>query len=141
MDIQHTREWFISNRSYYYNNKDMICVNCGSTDNLHLHHIVPLALGGTNNLGNVSIVCGKCHGKIHGAMWEKHGELIKQGLENARAEGKELGRPKTTTDDIPHIFLKHYPKYANKDINVSEFARMCNMSRPTIYKYIKLVQQ
>lgn len=68
-------------------------------------------------------------------------QRVKQGLENAVAEGKKLGRKATTSDDIPAIFYKHYSKYVNKDINASEFARLCDMSRPTIYKYIKLVNE
>ena len=69
---------------------------------------------------------------------EKISARIKQGLE---ASTKKKGRPCTTEDKIPAIFLKHYPKYKSKDINVTEFARLCNnMSRTTIYKYIKLVE-
>ena len=65
---------------------------------------------------------------------------VKSGIENARAKGKVLGRPHTTADDIPNIFLKHYPKYKSKSINVTEFARLCDMSRTTIYKYLKIIE-
>ena len=61
-------------------------------------------------------------------------------MANAKAKGKQIGRPTTTTDDIPTVFLKHYPKYKSKQINVTEFSRLCDMSRTTIYKYIKLVE-
>ena len=67
-------------------------------------------------------------------------QRVKSGMANAKAKGKQIGRPTTTSDDIPRIFLKHYPKYKTREINVSEFARLCNMSRTTIYKYIKLVE-
>ena len=67
-------------------------------------------------------------------------QRVKSGMANAKAKGKEIGRPTTTSDDIPHIFLKHYPKYKTNEINVTEFARICDMSRTTIYKYIKLVE-
>lgn len=67
-------------------------------------------------------------------------QRVKSGMANAKAKGKIIGRPSTTSDDIPYIFLKHYPKYKINEINVSEFARLCNMSRTTIYKYIKLVE-
>lgn len=67
-------------------------------------------------------------------------QRVKSGMANAKAKGKQIGRPTTTSDDIPHIFLKHYPKYKTNEINVTEFARICNMSRTTIYKYIKLVE-
>lgn len=67
-------------------------------------------------------------------------QRVKSGMANAKSKGKIIGRPTTTVDDIPSIFLKHYPKYKNKQINVSELARLCDMSRTTIYKYIKLIE-
>lgn len=67
-------------------------------------------------------------------------QRVKSGMLNAKVKGKHIGRPTTTIDDIPCIFLKHYPKYKNKEINISEFSRLCCMSRTTIYKYIKLVE-
>ena len=66
-------------------------------------------------------------------------QRVKSGMHNAKAKGKQIGRPKITSDNIPNIFFKHYPKYKSKLINISEFARICNMSRTTIYKYIKIV--
>lgn len=64
----------------------------------------------------------------------------KSGLENARAKGKVLGRPTTTKEDIPALFYKHYPMYKNKTINITEFSRLCDMSRTTIYKYLKIIE-
>lgn len=65
---------------------------------------------------------------------------IKSGLSNARAKGVKLGRPQVTAENVPNIFLKHYPKYKAKAINLTEFSRLCDMSRTTIYKYVKLVE-
>ena len=67
-------------------------------------------------------------------------QRVKSGMQNAKAKGKVLGRPQTTADDIPSVFMKHYPKYESEEINVTEFARLCSMSRTTIYKYLKLIQ-
>ena len=64
---------------------------------------------------------------------------VRSGLANAREKGHKLGRPQTTKDNIPAIFYKHYPAYAAGQMNVSEFARVCNLSRPTIYKYLRLL--
>ena len=64
---------------------------------------------------------------------------IRSGLSNARAKGAKIGRRPTTKDDIPQIFYKHYPAFMAKQMNVSEFARVCGLSRPTIYKYLRLV--
>ena len=65
---------------------------------------------------------------------------VKSGMANAKAKGKQIGRPRTTRDDIPSVFYKHYPAYIAGKMNVSEFARVCKISRPTLYKYLKLVE-
>ena len=58
---------------------------------------------------------------------------------NAKAKGKRIGRPKVTKDDIPANFLKHYTIFMEGKINVSELARVCELSRPTVYKYLKMM--
>ena len=67
-------------------------------------------------------------------------QRVKSGMDNARAKGKTIGRPKTTADDIPSIFYRHYPKYKNGEINKKEFSRLCDLSYPTIYKYLRVVE-
>ena len=64
---------------------------------------------------------------------------VRSGMENARAKGKKIGRRPTTKDDIPAVFYKHFPAYMTGSMNVSELARICGLSRPTVYKYIKLL--
>ena len=65
---------------------------------------------------------------------------VKSGVQNAIKKGAKVGRKPTTKDDIPAIFFRHYPTYMSKQINVSEFARICELSRPTVYKYLKLIR-
>ena len=65
---------------------------------------------------------------------------VKSGMANAKAKGKKIGRKPTTKEDIPAVFYKHYPAYAAKKMNVSELARVCKLSRPTVYKYLSLIQ-
>ena len=65
---------------------------------------------------------------------------VKSGMANAKAKGKQIGRCPTTKDDIPAIFFRHYPIYASGRMNISELARVCGLSRPTVYKYFDLVQ-
>ena len=40
---------------------------------------------------------------------------------------------------ILQVFYRHYPAYKNKQLNVSELARVCDMSRTTVYKYIEIL--
>lgn len=67
-------------------------------------------------------------------------QRVKSGMQNAKAKGKKIGRPAVSADDIPSIFYKHYPKYKKGEINKKEFSRLCNVSYPTIYKYIRIVE-
>ena len=65
---------------------------------------------------------------------------VRSGMENARAKGKRIGRPQMTADSIPAAFLRHYPAYKAGRLNVSELARVCDLSRTTAYKYIGLLE-
>lgn len=67
-------------------------------------------------------------------------QRVKSGMDNAKAKGKSIGRPSVTADNIPCIFYKHYPKYKKGEINKKEFSRLCDLSYPTIYKYLSIVE-
>ena len=67
-------------------------------------------------------------------------QRVKSGMRNAKAKGSKIGRPTTTADDIPNVFYKHYPKYKNGEINKVEFAKICSLSYPTIFKYLRIVE-
>ena len=64
---------------------------------------------------------------------------VKSGMAAARAKGKPIGRKPTTKADIPAAFYRHYPSYASGQLNVSELARVCGLSRPTVYKYLRIM--
>lgn len=66
---------------------------------------------------------------------------VKSGMENAKAKGAKIGRPIVTKDDIPPIFYRHYPAYAAGNLNIAEFARVCNLARNTIYKYLRMLRE
>ena len=65
---------------------------------------------------------------------------VRSGIANARAKGKQIGRPQITVDNLPSGFLRHYHAYKNGQLNISELARVCDLSRTTIYKYIGLLE-
>ena len=64
---------------------------------------------------------------------------VRSGMQNAKAKGKKVGRRPTTKDNIPAVFYKHYPAFSAGKMNLSELARVCDLSRPTVYKYLKLI--
>ena len=67
-------------------------------------------------------------------------ERVKSGMANAKAKGVRIGRPQLTKDKIPPIFYRHYPSYVKGELNISELARVCDMSRTTVYKYIEILK-
>ena len=82
-------------------------------------------------------------------MWGVFAELerdiitarIKSGMSNAKIKGVKLGRPQTTIETLPYNFLKYYPMFQKGSINLSELSRLSGISRPTIYKYLSIVEQ
>lgn len=66
---------------------------------------------------------------------------VRSGMANAKAKGKKIGRPQTNAEDIPPIFYRHYPAYKNGQLNISELARVCGLSRPTVYRYIEILKK
>lgn len=44
--------------------EDSFCKICGSKENLELHHMIPLAIGGDNDNRNIIILCCNCHKTI-----------------------------------------------------------------------------
>ena len=66
---------------------------------------------------------------------------VRSGMANAKAKGAKIGRPQVTVDDLPNSFLRHYPSIKAGKLNLSELARVCVLSRTTVYKYISLLEQ
>ena len=65
---------------------------------------------------------------------------VRSGMENARAKGRQIGRPQVSKEDIPATFLRHYPTRKNGQLNISELADLSDISRTTAYKYIGLLE-
>lgn len=58
----------------------------------------------------------------------------REGIEKAKREGTRFGRsPLPTPDDFSRV----YKKWASKEINVEEAARLCGFSRGTFYRRVK----
>lgn len=82
-------------------------------------------------------------------MWGVFAELerdiitarIKSGMINAKSKGVKLGRPQITVETLPYNFLRYYPMFQNGNINLSELSRLSSISRPTLYKYLKIVEK
>jgi len=65
---------------------------------------------------------------------------VRSGMANARAKGAVIGRPRMEASDIPAAFMRHYAAYKRRELNVSELARVCGISRTTVYKYVGMLE-
>lgn len=128
--------------------KGAVCCNCYSYEgnNIIFHHIVPVSLGGTNNLTNIVPICERCHNLIHHQYHSDgqytHSDLIKAGMQRAKENGKTIGRKTLTIEMIPDDFKNiYYPKIKNKEITITELSRQLGISRTTIYRYIGIIEK
>ena len=68
----------------------MNCFECGTTEDIQQHHVVPKSRGGTKTVP----LCYSCHEKAHGRTGKglNHIKLTKEGLARRKKEGIKLGR-------------------------------------------------
>ena len=57
----HTAADWLTILDYY----DNACLKCGSTENIHKDHIVPLSVGGSNRASNLQPLCKSCNSTKH----------------------------------------------------------------------------
>ena len=66
-------------------------------------------------------------------------DRVRSGVSNARAKGVRLGRPPLTAGRIPHKVKDNFERYQNGVLTKTEYAKICDISRPTLNKYISLM--
>jgi len=66
-------------------------------------------------------------------------ERVKSGLKNARAKGVGLGRPQLTAKAIPKRVIANFDMYRAGYITKKDYAKLCDISRPTLNRYIALM--
>lgn len=68
-------------------------------------------------------------------------DRVKSGVANARAKGKQIGRPTKTIKEVPQKVKDTYNTlYIKQQISKTDFAKVCGISRPTLDKYLKLLE-
>lgn len=98
------------------------CYNCGSKESIEYHHIVPISVGGTNNIKNIVPLCSKCHIAAH------TGRNIKEL--KTRNSG---GRPTKTNDEECY---KVFDMYINGNIGNKKCKDILGYSKRTQIKDI-----
>jgi len=103
-----------------------VCYNCGSDECIELHHVVPLKLGGTNNLSNIVVLCHRCHCAAH------NGRHIKD-YQNKEVSGRPHNVPEEELDSA-------FTRYINGSIgtkeckNLIKLAKSCKITDMSYYK-------
>ncbi len=98
------------------------CANCGSELTVEYHHVVALALGGTNRLTNIVPLCWVCHQKAHGS----------QNIRNiCRSEnvGRNRNQPVENYEQILFDYLhgKIGRKECDKQLKLSKSSKLNDM--------------
>ena len=109
------------------------CCICGTTNDLHHHHIIPRSRGGTDDETNYLTLCGEHHGWIHSIRpnsWNNHPQLIREGQERARKQGKHLGRPTKVDEKI----IERVKFMRELGISTTKIARDLKIGVGTVYK-------
>jgi Site-specific recombinases, DNA invertase Pin homologs len=85
---------------------------------------------------------GKLVFHIFGALAEFERDIIRErtqaGLQAARARGRKGGRPKAKALNTPKKVAMAQELYNNKNNTIDEICRTLNISRATLYRYIKV---
>jgi DNA invertase Pin-like site-specific DNA recombinase len=84
---------------------------------------------------------GKLIFHIFGALAEFERDIIRErtkaGLQAARARGRRGGRPKAATLNTPKKVAMAQSLYDDKNNTIDEICKTLNISRATLYRYIK----
>lgn len=103
------------------------CCNCGSNLDVEYHHIVPLALGGTNKITNIVPLCGICHSIVHG---KKNIRNIKRSENN--------GRPRRTP---PQGYEYTLDRYIDGEIGTKECKEILGLTKSAKINDVKYYKE
>lgn len=118
------RNWTILHKEELVATHGNTCVNCGSSDNVEWHHIVPLKDGGQNTIRNVVPLCYDCHMRIH------FGNLCESTRRHNA--GKRGGRPPKELDEdilLQYIHGEIHQLDANKKLGLGLRTKLHDMPR------------
>lgn len=103
--------------------KDSITIDCTSTDSI-------------DPMSNAFLQIAAVFAELERNMIV---DRVRSGMSNARAKGVKLGRPALTADKIPAKVIALFERYRDKQISKTEYAKICDISRPTLDKYIAIL--
>ena len=66
------QEQYSMMRNFKRKNNKLTCNRCGKSENLEIHHIIPVAQWGGNDVNNLMLLCQDCHKIIDKESFEKN---------------------------------------------------------------------
>lgn len=66
------QEQYSMMRNFKRKNNKLTCNRCGKSENLEIHHIIPVAQWGGNDINNLMLLCQDCHKIIDKESFEKN---------------------------------------------------------------------
>ena len=110
--------------------KQRVCANCGSTENLDVHHIVPVSKGGITEESNLVYLCKSCHLKAHAQVMSGLKERVEIVFADMRAK-KILSMAKALKIENSVIFDTVVNNINNLELTEEEQirARIYSLSR------------
>lgn len=107
-----------------------VCANCGATENIEYHHIVPLFVGGKEIDSNIVPLCHRCHKAAH------HGRNIQN-----YAKATNPGRKPNVSDEQA---FKAFDLFSNGEIGRKKCKELIGISQTSQVKgtsqYIKYLK-
>lgn len=103
--------------------KDSITIDCSSSDKIDAMSNAFLQITAVFAELERNMICDR----------------VRSGMANARAKGVKLGRPALTADKIPSKVVALFDRYRNNQLTKTEYAKLCDISRPTLDKYISIM--
>lgn len=103
--------------------KDSITINCSSSDTIDPMSNAFLQIAGVFSELERNMICDR----------------VRSGMANAKSKGVRLGRPALTVDKIPAKVVALFDRYRNNQLTKTEYAKLCDISRPTLDKYISIM--
>lgn len=103
--------------------KDSITIDCSSSDTIDPMTNAFLQIAGVFSELERNMICDR----------------VRSGMANAKSKGIKLGRPALTADKIPAKVIALFERYREKQISKTEYAKLCDISRPTLDKYIAIL--
>jgi transposase-like protein len=114
-----------------------ICFECGGSERIHQHHIIPKSLGGTKTIP----LCETCHGRVHQKDLVKFNNLAKEGIKRYVENGGKLGRKEGSKESIERFMSKpvnvEIKRLVERGYSVRKIVKIMDASSKTVVKVRK----